>query len=118
MVTIPPAKHASVRTKVRPAIGNAPAALSLVAATFEPYGPKIYPTFDRPVDILSLVVTAFEVKDGANGHRLAGFNTPSFITPSEVFIPMQIVEAFSRPDVLLTAEAANGIVAMDDGGTW
>ena len=101
--------------------GSAPLAvpsLVLIAATFDPDGPEIYLTFDRPVDISSLVVTAFEVKDGANGHRLIGFNTPLFITPSEVFVPMQIVEAFSGPDVLLTAGAANGIVAVDDGATW
>jgi hypothetical protein len=41
-----------------------------------------------------------------------------FITPSEVRMAAQIVEAYAGPDVLQAASAVNGIVAVDDGGTW
>jgi hypothetical protein len=95
-----------------------PQALVLVAASFDPDGPEVYLTFDRAIDIAGLIVGAFAVADGPDGHRLVGFESPFLIAPNQVQVLMHTVDSASGPDVLLSVEAANGIVAADDGGTW
>jgi hypothetical protein len=118
MITYLPAKRkgrgrASEATAKRP-----PAPLTLVSASFDPDGPEVYLTFDRPIDISGLVVGGFGVVDEPDGHALIGFLAPILIAPNQVQVLMQIVASASGPDVLLTASAGNGIVAVDDGGTW
>lgn len=95
-----------------------PAPLVLVSASFDPDGPEVYLTFDRAIDISGLVVAQFAVADGPDGHTLIGAFTPLLVAPNEVQVLMQITGAASGDGVLLTASAANGIVAVDDGGTW
>jgi hypothetical protein len=92
--------------------------LTLVSASFDPDGREIYLTFDRPVDIAALVVAQFAVTDGPDGHQLVGFATPFLISPTEVQVLMQITGAAAGADTLLDVGADNGIVAVDDGGTW
>jgi hypothetical protein len=95
-----------------------PVALVLVEATFDPDGPEVYLTFDRAIDIAGLVVAQFAIADGPDGHSLVGAFTPLLIAPNEVQVLMQITGAASGDEVLLSAGAGNGIVAVDDGGTW
>jgi hypothetical protein len=106
------------RRKAGPAPTTPPVALTLVSASFDPDGPEVYLTFDRAIDIAGLIVGAFAVADGPDGHSLIGFLAPILLAPNEVQVLMQITGAASGDDVLLTAGAASGIVAVDDGGTW
>jgi hypothetical protein len=99
-------------------IAAGPAALTLIAANFDPDGPEVYLTFDRAIDVSGLVVGAFVVRDGPNNNRLVGFEGPALITPTEVQVLMTSTGSYSGADVLFTAGAGNGIVATDDGGTW
>jgi hypothetical protein len=121
MVVLPPARRKSVgrltgMTSAPPA--PPPVALVLVEASFDPDGPEVYLTFDRPIDIAGLIVAQFAVADGPDGHQLVGFETPFLIAPNQVQVLMQITGAAGGDQVLLTAGAGNGIVASDDGGTW
>ena len=95
-----------------------PAPLTLVSASFDPDGPEVYLTFDREIDTTGLVVGAFVVDDGPDGHQLVGFEEPVFVSPTEVSVLMHITGSASGDDVVLNVAAGNGIVAVDDGGTW
>ena len=117
MVTIPPAKHASQRTKVRPALIAAPP-LVLVAANYDTTVLELFLTFDRAIDITSIDVGAFIVHDGEDGNVVAGFGTPDIGTPNQVLVYMAWVGDYGGPDLRMTAGAGNGIVAADDGGVW
>ena len=92
--------------------------LTLVSASFDPDGPEVYLTFDRAIDIAAIVLAEFAVADGPDGHSLVGFEAAFLIAPDQVQVLMQITGAAAGDDVLLTAGAASGIVAVDDGGTW
>jgi hypothetical protein len=91
--------------------------LVLVASSFDVDGPEVYLTFDRAIDISALVASAFEVDDGPDNGHFIGISA-FFIDPAQVQVIMNRTGDASGPDTLLTAGAANGIVAVDDGGTW
>jgi hypothetical protein len=65
-----------------------------------------------------LVVGQYAVTDGPDGHSLVGFESPFLIGPNQVQVLMQITGSASGDEVLLSVGAGNGIVAVDDGGTW
>ena len=117
MVTLPPAKRASERRKIRPV-----AALTLVAAEFSPDGDAAYVqlTFDRPVGIAALDATAVRVAQGPPvgfvWEGVAGGGT--LVAPAVVRIDLSPFDPFAGPGTTLTAGADTGIVAADDGGTW
>lgn len=114
MIVASPPKKAHKR-QPKPRIARI---LTLTAATYQP-ATSVRLTFDRPVDIAALNVAAIGVDDGAINHIvLQGTGTPTLIDPQTVQIPLSTVTMSSATQVLLTASAATGISAVDDGGTW
>jgi hypothetical protein len=76
-------------------------------------------TFDRLIDIGSLDGAQITVDDGPlSGTRWAGTGAAVLIDPLTVRVELNAVEPSSSPEVLLSATAANGIVAVDDGAAW
>jgi hypothetical protein len=95
-----------------------PAALVLVAATYEEVV-SVSLTFDRPIDIAGLVGAQITVDDGAvAGILYAGTSVATLTDPQTVRIELVEVGVSGDPGTRLTASAANGIVAVDDGGEW
>lgn len=119
MLTPVPTKRKHRRPVVKPIEPEpAPAALVLVAASFDPDGPEVYLTFDRAIDISALVVAQFALADGPDGGQFVGFNAPSLVGPNEVQVLMNRTGDYSGADQLLTVGSTNGIIAVDDGGMW
>ena len=95
-----------------------PAALVLVAATYAE-STWVRLTFDRPIDIGGFVGAAIVVNDGdLSATRWQGIAPATLIGPASVEIQLAEIEPIGAGDVRLTASAGNGIVAVDDGGTW
>jgi hypothetical protein len=63
-------------------------------------------------------VASFTVDDGPNGYHMIGSGAPEVVSLVQVLVYVVFVEAYSGPDVLMTATADNGIIAVDDGGKW
>ncbi len=106
-----------VRRKRR-AIGSpGPVALMLVAAEFDP-SVSVTLTFDRDIDITSLVASAVIVNDAPEAIAYRGDGPGTLLTPRKVVIALVEDGGQGGPVVTLTAGAGNGIVADDDGGTW
>jgi hypothetical protein len=119
MLIFPPPKSKSHRKK-RPNPGGSPgpAPLNLIAASFDADGPEVYLTFDRAIDISALVLAQFTVKDGPGGRLFTGFDGAFLVDPTQVQVLLSITGSYSGEDQLLTVGAGNGIVAVDDGGTY
>ncbi len=95
-----------------------PAALTLVAAEYDA-ATLVRLTFDRPIDIAGIVASAIVVSDGPyEAARFAGTGAAELSAPATVELPLELTGPASGPIVTLTASALNGIVAVDDGGTW
>ena len=104
----------------RPPPGTPPAppvALVLVAATYET-GAALTLTFDRAITIAGLDGSVILVRDQAEALLFDATGEPEMISPFEVRLALVPVEGDSTPGVTLTAGPTNGIVAVDDGGTW
>jgi hypothetical protein len=95
-----------------------PAPLVLVSATFDPDGPIIYLTFDRAVDVSGVDTAVFEVLDGDNNSDFVGFEGAGQNDPTQCYVPMHSAGPYSGTGATATVGAGNGIVAVDDGGTW
>lgn len=96
----------------------APAGLVLVAAEFNYTTGSTALTFDRDIDIAGIVVADVSVNDGPDSIRYVGSGTATLATPAKVVIGLVEDGGQGSPLVTLTAGAQNGIVAVDDGGTW
>ena len=95
-----------------------PAALVLVAAIYDA-GAAVTLTFDRAIDIAGLDGSVIIVEDGVHAeYRYAGTVGATLLSPATVQIELAGVEEFVGPGIQLDAGAANGIVAVDDGGAW
>jgi hypothetical protein len=96
--------------------------LVLVTAEFDAGAvpaPTVTLAFDRAIDIAGLVGGAITVDDGpGSGTRWEATLTATMLDPQTVRIDMLDVEPSASAAVLLDATAGNGIVAVDDGGTW
>jgi hypothetical protein len=76
-------------------------------------------TFDRPIDIAALAGAQITVDDGAvAGILYAATGVATLTGPQTVRIELVEVGVSGDPGTRLTASAASGIVAVDDGGTW
>ena len=115
MVTIPRARRASDRRKIRPV-----AALILAAwsADVEEDVPTVTLAFDRAIDVASIRVAAIEVGTIATGGLYQGSGVATLVDPRTVQVPLALVGAYPGSSVELFAGADTGIVATDDGGTW
>ena len=118
--TIIPAKRRVGRKRRRPpAAPTPPAALVLVSAAYDHAGPNVTLTFDRQIDVAGIDVTAVTVNDDdVAGIELRGAGAVTLTGPAAVRIPLADVGIAQQPGTFLTATAATGIVAADDGGTW
>ena len=93
-------------------------ALSLVAATYEEVV-SVSLTFDRAIDIAALDGGQITVDDGAvAGILYAATGVATLTDPQTVRIELVEIGLSSGPGTRLTASAASGIAAVDDGGTW
>ena len=100
------------------ASSNEPGApLTLVSGVWE-VGGLVTLTFDRAVDVAGIVPTAFIVHDGPTGFSYQGISVYDHSTPQTVTVEMGGIAEYEGPRVLLDAASANGIVAVDDGGTF
>jgi hypothetical protein len=98
-----------------------PAALVLVAASYDEIEGLLLLTFDRAVSVDGFVGgAAIVVRDGAFNLTAyqAAADGASVEAPDQVLIVLTPTGAASGGDVEMTATAASGIVAVDDGGTW
>ena len=98
--------------------GAPPVALTLLSAYYDGDAPGIHLTFDRAIDVSGLVLAAVTVMDGPDFIHFVGTGTPFLVGPTEVLVFLHNAGSAGGDDVLLTAGAGNGIVAVDDGGTW
>ncbi|MGB7159619.1 MAG: hypothetical protein WBD40_16245 [Tepidisphaeraceae bacterium] len=107
------------RSKRRTTQPMPPVALTLVAASYDKDLSCVDLAFDRAIDIGAMDVTSVAVDDDTfRGLRLAGFETPVLLNPTTVRVSLNEVGGAMQPGVHLTTGAGNGIVAVDDGGTW
>jgi hypothetical protein len=91
----------------------------LVAATYDNDSVTLTLTFDRAIDIEGIVGGDIIVNDAditANLYEATGPAT--MLSPTTVRIELIGVSESTGTGVRLSAGAANGIVAVDDGGTW
>jgi hypothetical protein len=101
-----------------PGTPPAPAALVLVSATYEEVV-SVSLTFDRAIDIDALVGAQITVDDGAvAGILYAATGVATLTDPQTVRIELSEIGLSTGPGTTLTASAASGIVAVNDGGTW
>jgi hypothetical protein len=91
--------------------------LVLVAAAFD-QSVSVTLTFDRDIDITSLVASAVIVDDAPESIAYRGDGPGTLLTPTTVVIALVEDGGQGGPVVTLTASAGNGIVAVDDGDAW
>ena len=99
-----------------------PAALTLVAATYDPATLLLMLTFDRPVHFAEggFDGTAVQVGDPTFNFTLYnGTGGAAYLaSPTVVGIYLAQQDDYFGTEVDLMASAASGMVAVDDGGTW
>src|SRR5688572_6497780 len=113
--TIPFIRRRERRAASDPAPPGAP--LVLVSASWEAGG-AVTVTFDRGIDIAGIAAGAFVINDGENGFTYQGVSWLDHPTPQTVVVECHGTSEYEGPTVLLDVSGANGIVAVDDGGTW
>ena len=122
MLIIPPTKfrkHGG-RTKPQRATQTPPTReLILEAAAFDNDTVTVTLTFDRAIDIAGIVVGGdIIVNDAAVTGNLYEAYGATLAAPNSVSVNLQVVGEPTGALTTLTASAATGIVAVDDGGTW
>jgi hypothetical protein len=90
----------------------------LVSASYD-VGTSVRLTFDRAINIAGLNGLAFTVDDAADsGNAYSGGGGGVMAGANAVDIFLVDPTPPSGAGTTLTATAANGIVAVDDGGVW
>jgi hypothetical protein len=113
--TVKPRVHRKRRLVMTPA----PAALMLVAASFDTVGVTALLTFDRAVDASGFVADQVTVIDGVtNASKYGGVGAATVISPTTIRVALDWIDDGPLGAVTLTATGLTGIVAVDDGGTW
>ena len=121
MLLFPSAKFRKPRRRAKGAPSAPPAALTLVAAAFDDASevPAMTLTFDRAIDVAGLDGYQVTLADGVYAGLLyAATGTVTMLSPASVRIELNTIGEAEPGGVHLTATAASGIVAVDDGGTW
>jgi hypothetical protein len=108
------------RKKKKSSAPPAPPALMLVAASYDPGDILLTLTFDRAIDIASINAAVILVNDDSYaGLLLAGDSAGAvLLDPATVQMPLIDAGASTPGPITMSAGATNGIVAVDDGGTW
>jgi hypothetical protein len=110
----PPQRYARLGPPPAP-----PVALTLVAAAIYPVGPRIRLQFDRAIEVggrdgSQIIVDAGDITSLV----YVATGPATLIDPATVEIELVETGPTEGIQMLLTATAATGIVAADDGGTW
>ncbi len=117
MLIFPPVMFRKPRARPRRKQRKAPAALVLVAAAYEP-STWVRLTFDRAVDLAALDPGQITVSEGWVSHTLWAGAGATLVGPAEVQVALVAAGPSTTTDPFLTATAATGIVAVNDGGAW
>src|SRR5947207_1751786 len=120
IIPILPKKHRKRPPKVRkPSTTPGPVALTLVSASFNAEPPRLVLTFDRAINVEGVVGSEFQVDDDVfTGNQYVGDPDGAGVGGATMTLVMDLAGPASGGQVLLTVSAENGIVAVDDGGTW
>src|SRR5688500_5184900 len=120
LIEIPPLRPRRGARKARRSAPSQPTPpgepLTLVSATYE-VGTSLTLTFDRAVDVGGIVPAAFVVNDGPTGFTFVGISVFDH-SGASVGIELTGTTEYEGPSVLLDVAGANGVVAVDDGGTF
>ena len=94
-------------------------ALTLVSATYAE-ATSVTLVFDRAIDITAASGAAIIVDDGSfTGSRWIGMERPpTLVNPTTVEFEISEEGPAQSAETVLTATSANGIVAVNDSGTW
>ena len=96
-----------------------PLALTLVSATYDIETESVILSFDRAVDVADFDPAAITVQDGEFAAGLfVGSGPAEVVNPTTIQVFLEQIGSPTVNDVELSATAASGIVAVDDGGTW
>ena len=97
----------------------APAALTLLSASYDQTAKTLTMQFDRAIDVSAFDGEEVLVYDGTfNHHTYVASGTITMIDPATMRVGLFSIIADSDPGVNLTAASDNRIKAVDDGGTW
>jgi hypothetical protein len=122
LINTPPPFRKSRRLAKRkpPSAPPTPVALTLVSAEFIAIdGTFLRMTFDRAIDIAAMDGSAVVVDDTVNlGQRFVATGAATLESPTTVHVVLVEDGDATGTGTTLTAAADNGIVAVDDGGTW
>ena len=125
MLIIPPPQNPRRRGKVprKPRAASPPppppAALTLVSATYDPGFLTVTLVFDRAINFSGYVGTSLFVDDQLDtGWKYQGTGGASAAGPNGMTVLLVDPTPAVGEDTKLTVAAGNGIVAVDDGGTW
>jgi hypothetical protein len=117
MLIIPPSNY--VKSSRRVTRKKSAAALVLTAAAYDVSGPLVLLTFDRDIDIDAIDVGQFQVSDGElTMRRYLGTGAAEILGPQLVRVMLAEQAVITAGNVSMTVLAENGIIAVDDGGTW
>ena len=94
-----------------------PVDLVLVSATYV-QGASVTLTFDRAIDIAGFDGSVVIVRDAAEALLFDATGGAELLSPAVARLTLVPVEGDSTPGVTMNASPTNGIVAVDDGGTW
>ena len=96
-----------------------PAALVLVAAAYDENDAILLLTFDRAVDVSAFDGSAVFLGDPTfNSTAYAGTSPAYLDAPTIVRVILTATGPYFNTEVDLNVSGVNGIVAVDDGGTW
>ena len=113
-----PFRHRA-REHATPAAPPPPLALTLVSATYDIETESVVLAFDRAVDASAYDPAAITVQDGEFAAGLfVGSGPAEVVNPTTIQVFLEQIGSPTVSDVELSATAATGIVATDDGGTW
>jgi hypothetical protein len=122
MLVIPPTKNPRrIPPKAEPTLKPPtppPAPLVFVSGIVDPGSYAVFLSFDRPIDIADVDVTQFTLDLAAGGLALVGSGAASYNGSNGIRVPMVVSGSYGGSDNRVSAAAGNGIVAVDDGGTW
>jgi hypothetical protein len=90
-----------------------------VSATYDVSTPSVRLTFDRAINIGGFNGTTLVVDDAADsGNQYQGTGGAFFAGANGVEIFLVDLSPATGAGTTVTVTAGNGIVAVDDGGTW
>ena len=120
MLIVPETPARRHRKTTPPSLAPAPpAALVLVAASYDPDSGSVILDFDRAVDAAAYDPAQITVNDGVYaGGLFVGSGPATIVNATTIQVSLEQIGGPTVSDVELSATASTGIVATDDGGTW